>query len=93
MRCGRGAGPALSRPAVRSYDPRVAVDHNVVGKYGRVTGKVAPGTIGEVMVAIRGGVEAFYAYPVEGGEEIEIGAQVVVLEYEPPRTVVVTRLT
>ncbi len=80
-------------PAVRSYDPRVSVDENVVGKYGRVTGTIASGTVGEVMLAVRGGVEAFYAYPVEGGEEIEVGAQVVVLEYEPPRTVVVTRLS
>jgi len=84
---------AFPRSTARSYDPRVSVDQNVVGKYGRVTGKVASGTVGEVMLAIRGGVEAFYAYPVDGGEEIEIGAQVVVLEYEPPRTVVVTRLT
>jgi hypothetical protein len=37
-------------------------------------------------------VEAFYAYPADNIEEIEVGAQVVVLEYEPPRTVVVTRL-
>jgi hypothetical protein len=84
---------SLSRPVVRSYDPVVSVDQSVVGKYGRVTGKVAHGTVGEVMLAIRGGVEAFYAYPAEGGEEIEVGAQVVVLEYEPPRTVVVTRLS
>lgn len=69
----------------------MSVDHGVIGKAGRVTGRVAPGTVGEVMVAVRGGVEAFYAYPADS-EEIEVGAQVVVLEYEPPRTVVVTRL-
>ena len=44
------------------------------------------------MLSVRGGVEAFYAYPADKVEEIEVGAQVVVLEYEPPRTVVVTRL-
>ena len=44
------------------------------------------------MVAVRGGTEAFYAYPADGDERIPVGAQVVVLEYEPPRTVVVTRL-
>jgi hypothetical protein len=66
-------------------------DHEVVGKTGRVTGRVAQGTIGEVMIAVRGGMEAFYAYPADA-EQIPIGAQVVVLDYEPPRTVVVTRL-
>ena len=66
-------------------------DHEVVGKTGRVTGRIAPGTIGEVMIAVRGGMEAFYAYPADT-EKIPIGAQVVVLDYEPPRTVVVTRL-
>ena len=68
------------------------VDHELVGKTGRVTGRVAPGTIGEVMVAVRGGTEAFYAYPADGTERIPVGAQVVVMDYEPPRTVVVTRL-
>jgi hypothetical protein len=67
-------------------------DHEVVGKTGRVSGRVAPGTIGEVMINVRGGMEAFYAYPVDGQEEIPVGAQIVVLDYEPPRTVVVTRL-
>ena len=67
-------------------------DHTVVGKTGRVTGKIAPGTVGEVMLAVRGGTEAFYAYPSDGVEVIPVGAQIVVLDYEPPRTVVVTRL-
>ena len=71
----------------------MSVDHDLVGKSGRVTGKVAPGTVGEVMIAVRGGVEAFYAYPADDTEEIEVGARIVVLDYEPPRTVVVTRLT
>jgi hypothetical protein len=67
-------------------------DHELVGKTGRVTGRVAPGTVGEVMVSVRGGTEAFYAYPYDGSEQIPVGSQVVVLEYEPPRTVIVTRL-
>lgn len=70
----------------------MSVDHDVVGKAGRVSGRIATGTVGEVMLSVRGGVEAFYAYPADKVEEIEVGAQVVVLEYEPPRTVVVTRL-
>ena len=43
-----------------------------------VTGRVAPGTVGEVMIGVRGGMEAFYAYPVDGQEVIPIGAQIVV---------------
>jgi len=60
------------------------------GKIGRVTGRIGPGRLGEVMVPIRGGTEAFHAYASEGGESIAVGARVVVVEYMPPRTVVVT---
>jgi hypothetical protein len=57
-----------------------------------VTGAVAPGTVGEVMLAVRGGSESFYAYPADGEETIPAGTRVVVIDYEPPRTVTVTRL-
>lgn len=63
----------------------------VVGRQGRVTGKIGPGLVGEVMVPIRGGVEAFYAYPSIPDEEIPVGSIVVVVEYSPPRTVYVAR--
>lgn len=43
------------------------------------------------MVAIRGGVEAFLARDADGGS-IEPYAPVVVVDYLPPRTVVVTAL-
>lgn len=64
-----------------------------VGCVGRITasGGIRPGRLGEVMVAIRGGVEAFLAKDVDGGT-IEPYAEVVVIEYEPPRTVLVSRL-
>ncbi|MCQ8770802.1 MULTISPECIES: hypothetical protein [Streptomyces] len=62
----------------------------MVGEQGRVTGTVGPGLVGEVMVRVRGGAEAFLAYAVEPGERIERGALVVVMEYQPPRTVYVT---
>ena len=65
-------------------------DHELVGKVGRVTGRVAPGTVGEMMLPVRGGVEAFYAYPADGLETIEAGRRAVVVEYEPPRTVMIT---
>jgi len=69
--------------------PRVA-DHTMVGKIGRVTGTVGPGRLGEVMVPVRGGSEAFHAYASDGDDTIKPGTRVVVVEYYPPRTVVVT---
>jgi hypothetical protein len=65
-------------------------DHSVVGKLAEVTGKIGPGLVGEVMVPVRGGVEAFYAVGADEGEEIPTGTEVVVVEYLPPREVVVT---
>jgi len=67
-------------------------DHQIVGKVGRVTGVIAPGKIGEVLLPVRGGTEAFYAYAAGNGEVIDQGRRVVVMDYEPPRTVVVTPL-
>jgi hypothetical protein len=67
-------------------------DHTVIGKVGRVTGTVAPGQLGEVMISIRGGTEAFHAYAAETGDTISTGTRVVVIEYFPPRTVVVSPL-
>lgn len=61
----------------------------VVGKTGRVTGRIGPGLVGEVMIPIRGGVEAYYGHPVDPRDEIPVGAIVVVVEYSPPRTVYV----
>ena len=61
----------------------------MVGKQGRVTGRIGPGLVGEVMVEVRGGAEAFYAYPQIPDEQFPVGALVVVVEYMPPRTVYV----
>jgi hypothetical protein len=66
-------------------------DHRVVGKIGRVTGSVKPGAIGEVMIPVRGGSEAFLAR-ADGEAIIPAGARVVIVEYHPPRTVVVEAL-
>ena len=64
-----------------------------VGCSGRVTssGAIRPGRLGEVMVSIRGGVEAFLAKDADGGA-IDPYEEIVVVDYEPPRTVLVTRL-
>ena len=64
----------------------------MLGKVGRVTGTIVPPKLGEVMVQIRGGSEAFHAYATEGEEEIQTGTRIVVVEYFPPRTVVVTKM-
>ncbi|HEV7935029.1 MAG TPA: hypothetical protein VGP70_22310 [Actinomadura sp.] len=64
---------------------------SVIGKQGRVTGRIGPGLVGEVMIAIRGGVEAFYAHPLDPRDEISVGSIIVVMEYYPPRTVYVAR--
>jgi hypothetical protein len=66
-------------------------DQQMVGKIGRVTGKIAPGVIGEVMVSVRGGTEAFHAYATDE-DVILTGSRIVVVEYFPPRTVVVTKM-
>ena len=66
-------------------------DQDVIGKIGRVTGTIAPKAVGEVMLPIRGGTEAFHAYAAERGERLERGERVVVVEYHPPRTVVVSQ--
>jgi len=65
-------------------------DQGMIGKVGRVTGTIAPGRLGEVMIAIRGGSEAFHAYAADSGDTIKPGTRVVVVEHFPPRTVVVS---
>jgi membrane protein implicated in regulation of membrane protease activity len=67
-------------------------DHTMIGKMGRVTGTVAPGRLGEVMVQVRGGSEAFHAYAADGDDVLAPGTRVVIVEYYPPRTVVVTKM-
>ena len=67
-------------------------DQQMVGKIGRVTGTISPGKLGEVMVSVRGGTEAFHAYAVDRADEIAPGNRVLVIEYHPPRTVIVTHI-
>ena len=64
----------------------------MIGLEGRVIGRIAPGLVGEVMVQVRGGAEAFIAYAAEPGTQIPVGAVVVVMEYHAPRTVYVAAL-
>jgi hypothetical protein len=64
-----------------------------VGCIGRVSkqGAIRPGRLGEVLVPIRGGMEAFLAQDVDGGS-IAADEEIVVVERIAPRTVLVTRL-
>ena len=49
--------------------------------------------MGEVMIPIRGGSEAYYAFAAEPTESIERGARVIVVDHEASRTVIVSRFT
>jgi hypothetical protein len=69
---------------------RQMVEQEMIGRVGRVTGRITPGHLGEVMIAVRGGSEAFNAYGSDPAETIAMGTRVVVVEYFPPRTVVVS---
>jgi hypothetical protein len=63
------------------------LDQEIVGKVGRVTLGISPDHPGEVVVAIRGGTEAFAALC---DEPVAKNARVVVVEYLTGRTVTVT---
>ena len=81
----------MFRSYVERADRSVTMpDSELVGKVARVTGSIAPGRIGEVMIAVRGGSEAFHAYASDPGLTITRGTRVMVVEYFPPRTVVVS---
>ena len=63
----------------------------MIGSRGRVTGMIGPGLIGEVLLNVRGGTEAFYAYAVNPDESFGMGTQILVVDFESPRTVYVER--
>ncbi len=65
-------------------------DRSLVGKTASVTGRIAPGTIGEVAVSIRGGTETYFARSADGTEVIVTGQQVVIVGAAAGRTVYVT---
>jgi hypothetical protein len=64
-----------------------------IGCNGRVTstGAIRPGRMGEVMVALGGGVQAYLARDVDGGS-IDPYVEIVVVDLVAPRTVLVTPL-
>jgi len=68
------------------------VDRSLTGRIGRVTGRVGPGTIGEVMLPFRGGTSAFHAHPFDKTSVFAVGDEVLVIYFEPPQTVYVDEL-
>ena len=68
------------------------VNRSLTGKIGRVTGTIAPGTIGEVMLPFHGGTSAFFAYPFDKTSTFPVGERVLVIYFEPPQTVYVDEL-
>lgn len=68
------------------------VDRSLTGKIGRVTGRIGPGTIGEVMLPYRGGTMAFHAHPFDKVSDFPVGAEVLVIYFDPPQTVYVDEL-
>ncbi|MEP6561361.1 MAG: hypothetical protein ABJD68_09850 [Nakamurella sp.] len=71
---------------------RQETSSDLVGKIGRVTGLIAPGEVGEVMIAIRGGTSAYHAYPADGAHSFAVGNKVLVVDYRSPQTVLVDEL-
>lgn len=67
-------------------------NRSLTGRIGRVTGRIAPGTIGEVMMPFRGGTSAFHAHPFDKTSVYAVGEEVMVIYYEPPQTVYVDEL-
>lgn len=68
------------------------VNRSLTGKIGRVTGKIGPGTLGEVMLPYMGGTSAFFALPFDKSSEYQVGEKVLVIYFEPPQTVYVEEL-
>jgi hypothetical protein len=65
----------------------------MVGTVGRVTGRIARGVVGEVLLPLAGGTQAYHAYPAHPDDELPVGTQVLVVEFTPPRTVYVAPLS
>ncbi|MGN8132824.1 hypothetical protein [Arthrobacter sp. RC1.1 241] len=71
---------------------RKDVDRSLTGRIGRVTGRIAPGTIGEVMLPYLGGIMAFHAHPFDKASVFPVGSEVLVIYFDPPQTVYVDEL-
>ena len=82
-KCCRPAGRRQPAPPYGS-----AVTGDLTGKIGRVSDAVPAGGARRGEVMIDG--QAYYALPADVDAPVPTGTRVVVVEYFPPRTVVVT---
>jgi hypothetical protein len=71
----------------------MSAEASPIGCRGRITssGGIRPGMTGEVIVHIRGGAEHFMARDADGGS-VAPHTEVVVVDYVPPRVVIVSAL-
>jgi membrane protein implicated in regulation of membrane protease activity len=60
----------------------------LVGRFGRVTDTIPAGGVHKGEVMIDG--QAYHALATDTSQELPRGTRITVVEYEPPRTVVVT---
>lgn len=63
---------------------------DVVGRSGIVTTTIPAGGLGEVRVPLGVGSQTFGAYASNRGISLPSGTRVTVVEYFPPRTVIVS---
>jgi hypothetical protein len=84
---------AAAAPLRYTVHSMSASSDSPVGLTGRVArhGAIRPGRLGEVLIPIRGGLEAFLARDADGGS-IDEGEEIVVVERVAAREVLVTRL-
>lgn len=66
----------------------MAVD--LSGRVGLVTTTIPPGGLGEVRLVVGSGTATYFAYGVNRGVSIPTGTRVTVVEFYPPRTLVVS---
>lgn len=63
---------------------------SLIGKPGRMTASATHTRCGEVMLSVRQGTEAYFAFAADHDVIIATGAQVLVVDEGPGRTVYVT---
>jgi hypothetical protein len=70
----------------------MAGEHPLIGKQGRVTGRIAHGTVGEVILSHGQGTNTYHALPADPEASYTVGVIVEVVAFSPPQTVYVKGL-
>jgi|GEM_PF-3319531 hypothetical protein len=65
--------------------------NDLIGKSCRVTGRVGPGTVGEVILSFDGGTNTYFAKPADGTSTYEQDETVSIVEFSPPQTLYVAK--